>query len=57
MNPRIVVHFLKEVHLDKGISIDGNVGPVDIPVTGLHVILHFPAEVFCYIGDDGVLGG
>ena len=43
MYPGIVVHLLKQVHLDQRVSIDRNISPIHVPVTCLHIILHFPS--------------
>ncbi len=57
MDSRVIVNLLEQVKLDESIGIDGYVCPVNIPVTGFHIILHLPSEIVGNVGDNGILGG
>lgn len=55
MDAGVVVDLLEEVHFDEDIWVDGEVSPVDIPVSSIVTILDFPVEFLGHFDNNGVL--
>lgn len=51
----VMVDLLEEMHLDEDIRIDGEVSPIDVPISRIVTLLHLPFERFCNLCHDWVL--